>query len=168
MQSFSHTINNVAMDISLNNAVESCLIIMEYDFKKAQINIEKKFTLDLSLVKISPELLNQIILNMFANAVWAIRKKSSLPDYQGKITLSTRQNNENKTVQLIINDNGIGIPPTNINRIFEPFFTTKDVNEGRGLSLYVAYTMIKEFGGEISVESKENQGTTFTLNLPIP
>ena len=63
-------------------------------------------------------------------------------------------------------DNGIGIPQENIDKIFEPYFTTKDFGTGLGLTL--VYKIVKEHQGDITVRSKEGQGTEFTLNFPIP
>jgi len=70
-------------------------------------------------------------------------------------------------VNINISDTGIGIPQENVKRIFEPFFTTKGVGEGTGLGLFMVYNIIKEHRGDIEVESKLNQGTTFTISLPV-
>ena len=63
-------------------------------------------------------------------------------------------------------DNGCGIPANVRERIFEPFFSTKPVGEGTGLGLSISYGIVTEFGGEISFESAEGAGTTFTLRFP--
>jgi signal transduction histidine kinase len=67
-----------------------------------------------------------------------------------------------------ISDNGPGIPKDIIPRIFDPFFTTKPVGSGTGLGLSISHGIITEHGGSITVESAEGEGTTFTIELPLP
>jgi signal transduction histidine kinase len=66
-----------------------------------------------------------------------------------------------------VKDNGPGIPSEIKEKIFQPFFTTKPAGQGTGLGLSLAYDIVKAHGGEIKVETKENEGTVFTLMLPI-
>lgn len=66
-----------------------------------------------------------------------------------------------------VTDNGNGIPQTILDKIFQPFFTTKPTGQGTGLGLSLSYDIItKGHGGELKVETKENVGTTFTIQLP--
>ena len=68
-----------------------------------------------------------------------------------------------------VRDNGIGIPPSDLNRIFEPYFTTKhksSIHSGTGLGLFIAHQHMQDHGGTIEVKSKVNEGTTFVLTLP--
>ena len=69
-------------------------------------------------------------------------------------------------VSITISDNGCGMPAENLPKIFEPFFTTKERDKGTGLGLAITYGLVKKLHGDISVESKENEGTTFTVTLP--
>ena len=83
-----------------------------------------------------------------------------------KITLKTTSNAETVTAE--VHDTGTGIPAPILDRIFEPFFTTKPSGEGTGLGLSLSYDIItKGHGGEIKVESKENEGTEFIIILPV-
>ncbi len=70
-------------------------------------------------------------------------------------------------VEIKISDTGIGIPEENLSKIFDPFFTTKEVGKGTGLSMNVAYNIIKKHKGIIDVESTVGKGTTFTIRIPI-
>ena len=70
-------------------------------------------------------------------------------------------------VETVFIDQGCGIPAENLNKVFEPFFTTKDVGQGTGLGLSVSYGIVKDHGGEISVNSKPGEGTIFTIILPL-
>lgn len=70
-------------------------------------------------------------------------------------------------VKLTVSDNGVGIDPSIMDRIFDPYFTTKDREKGTGLGLAVVYGIVKDWGGEIAVQSERGSGTTFELFLPI-
>ena len=86
-----------------------------------------------------------------------------MPD-GGLLTVETRV--EGGTVLLEITDTGVGIAEENLTKIFEPYFTTKEFGSGLGLTL--VYKIVKEHGGEISLNSREGEGTTFTIGFPIP
>jgi signal transduction histidine kinase len=70
-------------------------------------------------------------------------------------------------IVLTVTDNGNGIPQHIVDKIFQPFFTTKPTGEGTGLGLSLSYDIIKTHGGEILVESKDGEGTTFIIQLPV-
>jgi two-component system NtrC family sensor kinase len=75
-------------------------------------------------------------------------------------------NKDGDTVEVKVIDNGSGISPENLKRIFSPFFTTKPVGQGTGLGLSVCYGIIDSMGGVMEVESRRNEGTTFSIYLP--
>jgi two-component system NtrC family sensor kinase len=122
--------------------------------------IELSVTLGENLpdVYADPAQIGQVVLNILLNAIHAITPP-------GKIEVSTRTNEKN--VEIVFFDTGKGISEEHIRKIFDPFFTTKDVSKGTGLGLAVSYGIIKKHGGDIDVASKEGQGTTFTVRLPI-
>ena len=68
-------------------------------------------------------------------------------------------------IEIRISDNGSGIPQKVLDKIFQPFFTTKPTGQGTGLGLSLSYDIVKAHGGEIKVETKENEGTLFTIQL---
>ncbi len=70
-------------------------------------------------------------------------------------------------VQIIVKDNGPGIPKSFLDKIFQPFFTTKPAGQGTGLGLSLSYDIIKAHGGQLDVETKEGEMTQFTITLPI-
>lgn len=102
--------------------------------------------------------LSQVFMNLLVNAGQAIEQ-------QGEIQV-TSWCNDDGWINIAITDNGQGIPASVTARIFEPFFTTRDVGKGTGLGLSIAYDIIKEHGGEIRVDSRPGQGSTFTVRLP--
>jgi signal transduction histidine kinase len=109
---------------------------------------------------------NQIILNMIVNAAEAIGAVVREGAPKGRIRIATRAFKD--WAEIRVEDNGIGIPEGIRNRIFEPFFTTKEVGRGSGQGLSLAHALIeKRLGGEIRLESKIGEGTTFVIRLPI-
>ena len=69
-------------------------------------------------------------------------------------------------MEIIVKDNGTGIPQNVMDKIFQPFFTTKPTGQGTGLGLSMSYDIVKAHGGELKVESKEQDGTSFIIHLP--
>jgi signal transduction histidine kinase len=86
---------------------------------------------------------------------------------EGRLSLSTKYRPAGRQVAIKITDSGYGIDERNLNRIFDPFFTTKPTGEGTGLGLSVSYGIIKNHGGEITVDSEVDRGATFTIMLPV-
>src|SRR5207253_4495821 len=102
--------------------------------------------------------LREVLLNLLFNAA------DAMPE-GGRIEITTRPSRVPGSADLEVRDTGQGMPETVRARIFEPFFSTKGA-KGSGLGLAVAYSIISRRGGEISVESRVGEGTTFTLRLP--
>jgi len=105
-----------------------------------------------------PGHLNQVFLNLLLNAAQAIAERGRI------VVRSEVAGNE---IHIHISDNGCGIPEGNLDRIFDPFFTTRQVGSGTGLGLTVCRDIVQTHGGRIEVKSKEGEGTTFTVVLPI-
>lgn len=103
--------------------------------------------------------LQQIIVNLANNAMDAMPKG-------GKITVRTAPSEAGLAV-ITVRDTGAGIPREIRSRIFEPFFTTKEAGKGTGLGLSLVYEIVKKHGGSIGVESREGEGTVFTIRLPL-
>jgi signal transduction histidine kinase len=104
------------------------------------------------------EKMERVLLNLFLNAIQAIRKK-------GKVTVSTQFSARERDVEIVISDSGSGIPKKYHNRIFEPFFTTK--KEGTGLGLSTCRAIIMQLGGTIRLESIPRRGTKVYLRIPV-
>lgn len=110
------------------------------------------------LVYIDEHQIQQVIVNLIVNAIQAMQPGSSL-------YISTKFGDSPETAKVEIRDTGKGIPPEFLPHIFDPFFSTKGVS-GTGLGLSVSYSIIKNHGGNIRVESEVGVGTTFTIELP--
>ena len=102
--------------------------------------------------------IDQVLINLISNAVQAM-------DGRGFLTLATRDEGDAMIVE--VSDTGCGIPKALVHKIFDPFFTTKDPGKGTGLGLSIVYRIVAQYGGKISVESAEGQGTTFTIRFPV-
>jgi signal transduction histidine kinase len=135
------------------------------------VGIKTDFDSSIGKINIVPQDMGRVLLNLFNNAFYAVNEKltvhrSPLTD-NFKPTVSVQTKKINDTVEIIIKDNGNGIPQDIIDKIFQPFFTTKPTGEGTGLGLSLAYDIItKEHNGTIKVNSKEGEGTAFTIVLP--
>ncbi|MDD3814739.1 MAG: ATP-binding protein [Desulfocapsaceae bacterium] len=124
-----------------------------------KIALEKDIADMLPQVNGDLQKLQQVFLNLIINAEQAIG------DY-GTITVQARQT-EQGYLRINVSDTGPGIAQENIDQIFDPFFTTKGVGKGTGLGLSIVYAIVKEHGGYIEVSSKLNEGTTFSVYLPV-
>ena len=120
-----------------------------------------------SRLLIDEKLLRDVILNLSQNALAAIKSKkesdSAPKNYQGEFTIECASA-DNK-YYIIVSDNGCGMKEETVSRIFEPYFTTKA--NGTGLGMTMVYKIVKEFSGDISVESQEGKGTVFTMQFPL-
>lgn len=123
------------------------------------IRIDKEFDEGLPKVTASPTELQQVVLNLLNNAIDATHVD------HGHIVV--RAHAEADSVVIDVQDNGDGIPPANLARIFEPFYTTKPVGKGTGLGLAICFGVVNKMGGEITVESELNVGTTFHVRIPV-
>jgi signal transduction histidine kinase len=125
---------------------------------KVEADIEADITMDSY-----PGALTQILTNLINNALsHAFENKTG-----GLVRLVINKQNEDQ-VKLVFSDNGIGIPPENLPRVFDPFFTTKLGQGGSGLGMNIVYNLVTdELGGEISIQSEKNIGTTLTILIPL-
>ena len=139
------------------------------NFNKAKsfnAKMETDFDDSISTVNIVAQDMGRVILNLITNAFYVVQEKKSLqPDgYEPTVSVGTKI--KGKQVLISIQDNGSGIPKKVLNKIFNPFFTTKPSGKGTGLGLSLSYDIVKAHGGELKVETKEGEGTTFTIVLP--
>jgi len=104
--------------------------------------------------------MERVLLNLVTNSIHALRDSKR----GDRILLKVYK--ENNSVVIEVSDNGPGIPGNVIQKIFEPFFTTKGFGKGTGLGLSICYNIVRAHGGNISVKSKEGEGTTFMIELP--
>ena len=149
-------------DTIINNVIE----FIRPEFADCGIQIETKFEGNSKKIMLDEKLFRDVIMNLAQNSLAAIKTRSSKTpkNYSGLFEVQTFIN-DNKYI-IVLSDNGCGMDETTVSKIFEPYFTTKA--NGTGLGMTMAYKIVKEFSGEILVDSKENKGSKFTLSFPIP
>lgn len=126
------------------------------------------FGADIGKVSVVPQEIGKVLLNLFNNAFYFTSKKRMDLDDVFKPTISVTTKKSNGRVEIIVWDNGTGIPEAIVEKIYQPFFTTKPTGDGTGLGLSFSYDIVtKGYGGEIKVNSKEGEFTEFTVSLPV-
>ncbi|MEI9909580.1 MAG: two-component regulator propeller domain-containing protein [Bacteroidota bacterium] len=138
--------------------------------KDKNFNAIMKTDLDNGIGKINiiPQDIGRVLLNLYNNAFYAVneKKKSSPGNYEPTVSVSTKK--INGIAEIRVADNGNGIPQKVLDKIFQPFFTTKPTGQGTGLGLSLAYDIVKAHGGVLKVETKEGEGSVFTIILNEP
>ncbi len=145
---------------SISRLADDTLAVFEKTSDFRNIKLEKDLDYSIPEIMVDINQIKSVINNLVANAVHAVGGK-------GTISIRTCYNDERKKVYLVLTDDGYGIKQENIGRIFDPFFTTKEVGEGTGLGLFVTYSVVERHGGVIKVSSREGEGTSFTVELPV-
>ena len=145
-------------DVEINRVLNETITFLDSYAKTNDIIIEKDLMPDLPIIASDRAELQQVFLNLLTNAVDAIGK-------DGKVFLTSRR--IDSEIEVSVRDNGPGVPKEYQSRVFEPFFTTKQSGKGTGLGLSVTYTIVRNMGGTIVLDSEEGNGSTFTVRLPI-
>ncbi len=157
--SFARKTDSRMETLQLNEFVNEVVDLLSQKFKYANIDVDVQLDPELPTIQASATEIQQVLMNILQNAVYAMEKTG------GKIAVQTEADDQN--ISISIRDTGPGIPPDNLARIFDPFFTTRPVGKGTGLGLSICYGIINKMGGRIDVESKLDEGTTFTIVLPL-
>ncbi|MFA5833678.1 MAG: PAS domain S-box protein [Bacteroidota bacterium] len=156
---FARPSTHEVKDVSTNLVVREALNIVQYGKKARTIKFNVALVDDLPFVSAVHDQILQVFLNILMNAVDA-----SMGNPDSSISVLTKQSDEK--VEISISDNGTGIAEHHLSKVFDPFFTTKEVGKGTGLGLWVSLGIIRNFGGDIHVESELGKGTTFIVRLP--
>lgn len=156
LRTFSRMDESVFKSADLHEGLRSTLRLLNTELKN-RITVHQQFG-EIPPVECSPSQINQVFMNLLANAAQAIK---------GRGTIWIRTRTLGDTVEIQIEDSGTGMNPETLSQIFVPFFTTKKVGEGTGLGLSIAYGLIQKHHGKIDVKSEMGKGTVFTISLPI-
>jgi PAS domain S-box-containing protein len=162
MKTFSHVeAGQDVQAVNLHELLTNTLTISRHQYKNVA-NIETDFAPDVGFIEAYANELSQVFLNLIINAVHAIEETQN----RGLIRITTRKLDH--SVEILIQDNGSGIPPAIQEKVFNLFFTTKEVGKGTGQGLSLSHTIVVEkHFGQLFFESTPNAGTTFHIQLPI-
>jgi signal transduction histidine kinase len=174
----SSPVEPVFKPVEINQLIEGLLTLMAPVLSRKGVAVSTTFDPDLPSVVGDPGQLQQVFLNLVANAL------DAMPD-GGSLRVMTRRASGDQClrdggqlgsravdgdagfVELCVADTGKGIPPQFVERIFEPFFTTKDIGKGTGLGLSICRRLVEAHGGMIQVASRVGAGTSFSVVLPV-
>ncbi|MEO6356711.1 MAG: ATP-binding protein [Ferruginibacter sp.] len=129
--------------------------------------LKTDFDESIGAINIISQDIGRVLLNLYNNAFYAVNEKSRLDIEEFEPTVSVSTKKINNSIEISVSDNGVGIPQKIVDKIFQPFFTTKPTGQGTGLGLSLSYDIIKAHGGEIKVETKDGEGSTFIIQLPV-
>ncbi len=143
--------------VKLKDILENTLNLVRYDknFKKIDVQTDVEETQPL---KIDPDQIQQVFLNLLLNA------RDAMPD-GGRLVISIRRADGH--VEMCFADTGSGIDPEVKEKVFDPFFSTKGPTKGTGLGLSICYSIIKDHGGTIDIDSEKGKGTKFIIRIPV-
>ena len=142
---------------SMNELIESILLLTNKQAQKGNIEILKKLDPDLAPALMDPNQIRQVIMNIILNGM------ESMPE-GGTLTIKSGNDN-NRSIVVEISDTGTGISNEGLDHIFDPFFTTK--SQGTGLGLAISYQLVQNHGGMIQASKNEASGLTFRIELPM-
>lgn len=164
--------------VDVHEGIDNTLLILWHRLKsraeRPEIQVIKEYA-QLPLIECYPGQLNQVFMNLLANAIEALEESNqsqsrsfqAITNHPNLIRIQTQQIDPNR-ISITVSDNGLGIPEADRNRLFDPFFTTKPVGKGTGLGLSISYQIVVEkHRGRMYCNSQLGQGTTFVLEIPI-
>lgn len=168
MLQFSRASFSVKERIDINELIDRAILLVanDYDLQKGydirKVEFERRYDPQLPLVLCSPVEIEQVMVNLFRNAVQA------MTGIQERPAIQVQTARDGDKLQIVVSDNGAGMDEAVQNRIFEPFFTTKSPGSGTGLGLSVSRFIISSnHGGNMTVSSCPGQGTSFIISLPL-
>ena len=156
---FSRQSKGNTEEVDLNKVLKDTLALVGRQASFFNVNVTCYLDPDLPSIMADRSQFQQVFLNLLLNAVQAMEER-------GAVTIRTRYQHAENSVEVAISDTGRGIPAEQVDRIFDPFFTTKENGQGTGLGLSIAYGIVTTHGGRISVQSQVGKGSTFTIRMP--
>lgn len=164
MRFFSRRESGPPQPIDLSAALDGALLILDARLRRSKIEIVRNIAPDLPQVLGTPVLVEQVMINLIANACDACKAaKPALPKERLRIEVTAFA--RDGTVRLIVADHAGGISETDLPRVFQPFFTTKAAGEGMGLGLSISYGIVSDMGGTM-IACNGQDGAVFELRLP--
>jgi signal transduction histidine kinase len=172
MLQHSRASSNVKEPTDINKLADEYLRLAYHGLraKDKSFNAEliTHFAEGLPMANMVPQDIGRVMLNLFNNAFYATQKKQAAAAADFKPTVEVTTSLKGKSIEIIVKDNGTGIPADIRDKILQPFFTTKPTGEGTGLGLSLSYDIVvKAHDGKIDVKSKEGEFTEFKISIPV-
>ncbi len=145
-------------DVDVNQTINQTVDLLENYARNNNIDIQTDLSPNLPIIAGDQAQLQQVVLNLVNNAIDAIGR-------DGTISVTSRA--DKTDIRISVTDSGPGISESVQKKVFDPFFTTKSTGKGTGLGLWISYSIIEKMGGNLALQSREGQGATFTITLPI-
>jgi signal transduction histidine kinase len=145
---------------AVNDTVRDVCELMQARADECHVNLECRFAEQVPISTFEPEGIHRAVLNIVTNAIDAVEGAAD-----AKVLVETGYDRQADQLFVAVTDNGPGIPPEHLQRIFNIFESTKGAR-GTGLGLAVSQKILREHGGEITVESQIGEGSRFTLSWP--
>ena len=155
---FARPIKIIPKKVSVPQLIADALKLVEAQANEKEIHVEWHTAERLREASLDTDRINQVLLNLFLNALEAMESG-------GRLTVDADKDEEGRWIIIRVADTGHGIPAQNLSKVFDPYYTTKST--GTGLGLAIAHNIVDAHGGRIDVASPAGQGTTFTLRVPL-
>jgi two-component system NtrC family sensor kinase len=162
---FSRETKSERRAVDLNEVIERTLALRSYELRLENIDVELALDPALPQTLADAAQLQQVALNLLMNSEQAIVMARGEETRSGRILIRTRRVADDR-LAMEVSDDGPGIAPEILSRVFDPFFTTKPPGIGTGLGLSIVGGIVREHGGQVSVDSLQGRGATFTVELP--
>jgi len=156
---FSRTTPMNLQPTNVNQVIDRSLRLVQHQLDLGSIQVEQRLDPNLPQVLCDAAQIEQVVLALVMNALDAMPQG-------GNLWITTTFSREQSRIQIVVRDDGSGIPPEILPRLFEPFLTTKETGRGVGLGLAISHSILERHNGNIEVQSEVGQGTTFTVTLP--
>ncbi|BCS89736.1 ATP-binding protein [Pseudodesulfovibrio sediminis] len=166
LRSFGRRSDLIEEKVDLNQPIKAVLSMIRRQFELDNIRFELDLKTGLPPVLAQSNRLQQVVFNLVTNARDAVNDRSSPQDMETERRISIRTGAANNRVFCEVEDTGCGINEADRQKIFEPFYTTKSVGQGMGLGLAITYGIVKDYHGEIRIQSVMNKGTIFRMEFP--
>ena len=147
----------------INELIDNTLSLVKFDKRMRLVTVNNITDSNLPMVWLNPQLFEQVLLNIFINALDAMQAKDGEQEHSLGVT---REFNDGM-IEVRISDTGIGMDKDVCKRAFESFFTTKEIGKGTGLGLFISYNLVSEVDGTIAMESELGEGTTVVIRIPM-
>lgn len=166
LRSFGRKSDLIEERVDLNQPIRAVLSMIRRQFELDNIRFELELAPNLPVVLAHSNRLQQVIFNLITNARDAINDCSSPHDAVCDRRIVIRSAAEDDSVYMEVQDSGAGIAQEDQHKVFEPFYTTKEAGHGMGLGLAITYGIVRDYGGEIRIESDKGKGTVFRMQFP--